>query len=284
VVDREAAPCRSRQSPAKFCRKHVRGLAIATLLWVVWPAASARSDWPIRLTLGGSYWHAFPSGTVKITEGGRAGSGNTIDVGNDLDLGAADLGEGSIDAGLGNHHFGLSYEPLGFDGVTTTRRALQFHGAEIAPDTRLQSDIALRFVIPRYEYEFLTGPSAELRAGLLAYVWTFDARLRGDGPGGLVDERRRFTHALPAVTLSGALPVAGWEIGAGSAVGVIGSDRYAVDLTPEVRKTLWKRWSFTLGYRWLKFAFHETTNRADLTLQGPFVSVALDVMAAPLVP
>jgi hypothetical protein len=260
-------------------------LGVATLLLVVWPAASASSqtDLPIRLTLEGSYWRAFPSGTVKITEGGRAGSANTIDVGDDLDLGAADAAEGSIDVALGRHHFSLSFEPLGFDGVTTTRRSLRFHGAEIAPGTRLRSDLGLRFVIPSYEYELLAGSSAaELRAGLLAYVWTFDTRLHGSGPGGLVDERRRFTHALPALTVSGALPIAGWKLAAGSALGVIGSDRYAIELTPELRRTLWKRWSFAIGYHWMKFAFHETSNRADLTLQGPFVSVALDVMPAPI--
>ena len=206
------------------------------------------------------------------------GSANRIDVADDLDLGAADAGEGTIDGAVGRHHFRLSYEPLGFDGVTTTNRVLRFHGAEIAPGTRLRSDLAFRLVIPRYEYELLAGPQAELRGGLLAYVWTFDARLRGPGPGGLVDERRRFTHALPAVTVSAALPIVGWELAAESALGVLGSDRYAIDLAPEVRRTLWRRWRFAIGYRWLKFAFHETTNRADLTFQGPFVSVSLDVM------
>jgi len=256
-------------------------LRIVTLLLLALRAATSRADSAVRLTLGAAYWRALPSGTTTITRGGQAGSGARIDMADDLDLGAANVAEVSIDGELGGHRFGASYEPLGFDGETTTSRTLRFHGATIPAQTRLRSEVGLRLVMPRYDYALLDGPAAELRAGLLAYIWTFDAQLRGATAAGSIDESRRFTHVLPAVTLSGGLPLAGWELAARSAFGVLASDRYALDFSPELRRRLWDRWTLAVGYRWLELVFHETTNRGDLTAQGPFVSVSLDVMAPP---
>ena len=256
-------------------------LGIVTLLFLALRAASSRADSAVRLTLGAAYWRPLPSGTTTITQGGQAGSGGRIDMADDLNLGAANVAEVSIDGELGRHRFGASYEPLSFDGETTTSRTLRFHGVTIPAQTRLRSDVGLRLVMPRYDYALLDGSAAELRAGLLATIWTFDAQLRGAKPAGGIDESRHFTHVLPAVTLSGGLPLAGWQLAARSAFGVLASDRYLVDLAPELRRRLWDRCSLAVGYRWLEFVFHETTNRGHLTFQGPYVSASLEVMAPP---
>jgi hypothetical protein len=253
-------------------------LAACALAW----CASARADGAVRLTVEGAYWRASPSGTTTVTEGGRAGSGGEIDLSDDLDLGSGDLGEGEIALSYARHRFSLAYQPLDFGGSTTIGRDLVFHGATFPAGGRVRSDVGLRFVIPRYDYGLLDGPAGAFRAGLEAYVWTFDARLRESSPGPVLDEERRFTHVLPAVTLQGTVPLGlgGLALGADGAFGVIGAGRYAVDLRPRVEKTLWDRCRVAVGYRWLRFAFRETTNRGDLTAQGPFVSVAIDVLPA----
>jgi hypothetical protein len=252
-----------------------------TATLVVAAAATCDAEPSIGVTLGASLWHGIPSGTMQITEGGRPGSGSEIDLGDDLDLGAGNIPEGFVDGMWGRHRFGLAFEPLAFDGVTTARRTLEFHGATIGAGSRVHSDLALRFIVPRYDYGLIEQGGAELRAGLLAYVWTFDAQLRAAGPTGAVDERRRFTHALPSATLSGTVPVFGAELDADAAFGTIGSNRYAIDLAPQARVTLWNIGNVALGYRWLKFVFRETTNRGDLTIHGPYVSFSFSFDGLP---
>src|SRR5436853_4139796 len=106
-------------------------------------ASICRADQPIGLTLGAAFWYGIPSGTIRVTEGGRPGSGRDIDLADDLDLGAGRLPQGFIAGFVGRHRFSVAFEPLAFDGVATARRPLEFHGAAIAAGSRLRSDVAM---------------------------------------------------------------------------------------------------------------------------------------------
>jgi hypothetical protein len=257
----------------------VAGCRVTSACALISMTVAARTAHATEVTVGGAYWRPSPSGTMTITEGARAGSGGKVDLSDDLDLGAGDVGEGSLRGAVGRHRLYISYDPLDFGGTTTPQRAFSFHGATFPAGTQVRSDVGLRLVVPRYDYALIDGSGGKLRGGLQAYVWTFDARLRGSSSGQILDEERHFTHVLPALVLAGEVPLGGFELAADGAFGAIGGERYAVDFTPRVSCTLWSRWHLAIGYRWLKFAFHETTNRADMTAQGPFVSIALDLVS-----
>jgi hypothetical protein len=76
-------------------------------------------------------------------------------------------------------------------------------------------------------------------------------------------------HATADATL-------GWvHLGARAAGGLLASDRYAIDLEATAGVRLGRAVTLDVGYRWMKFVFHETTNEADMTFQGPLVALTV---------
>jgi hypothetical protein len=221
-----------------------------------------------------TYWRPSPGGSIEITRGGGSGSGSRIDLSDGLDLGTADTPEGGVDVIWRTHRFSLAYEPLEYSGRTTLARPLIFHGATYPAGERVASDVALDFWIPRYDYEFVHLADVDFRAGLQLYVWQFDAHLTGSGSSGAIDQHRAFTHVMPAFTMAGGWGRGPWRLDAGFAGGVIGSDRYSLDLEGGLAWRPLHLFDLEIGYHWLKFRFHETTNVGDITSQGPFVGAS----------
>ena len=255
-------------------RRRSSRVSLAAACWLL-ARAAVSSGQPIQLFAEGEYWRAYPSGTITITEGGRPGSGTRIDLSDDLDVGAADVGGGRFGAEIGRHRLSVSYEPLSASGDATLRSSIVFHGIEYPAGERVRSDVGLRSIVPRYDYTLLDSAAATLRAGLAAYVWTFDAEMRGSSG----DASRSFTHVLPLVPLEGDLSFGRWSVGTGVSFGMLASDRYVVEVDPGISATLVPGCRVRLGYRWRDFAFHETTNRGHLEMHGPVVSLWLGFSA-----
>ena len=175
------------------------------------------------------YWRPSLSGDMTITAGGQPGSGSRVDLSDDLDLGTTNAFEGGVNVLLGRHELGVRYDPSSFHGDTTLDRAIVFHGATYPAGERVSSDVSIDFVIPEYSYRFWSLDGADLHAGIRGYVWTFDSELRGSGPGGVLDESRSFTHALPAGFFSLTDSWRSWRISGTVAGGLVASDRYVAD-------------------------------------------------------
>jgi len=221
------------------------------------------------------YWRPSLSGDMTITAGGQPGSGSRLDFSEDLDLGTANAFEGGLSVLLGRHELGVRYDPSSFHGDATLDRTIVFHGATYPTSERVSSDVSLDFVIPEYSYRFWSLDGADLHAGIRGYVWTFDSELKGSGPGGVLDESRRFTHALPAGFFTIADSWRSWSISGTAAGGLIASDRYVADFEAGVGYHLFEdHMELDVGYRWLRTEFHETTNLGALTENGLLVSVS----------
>ena len=221
------------------------------------------------------YWRASLSGDLTITAGGQPGSGSRIDVSSDLDLGTANAFEGGARVSLGRHELAIRYDPSSFHGDATLHRPIVFHGATYPAGEQVSSDVSLKFVIPEYGYRMWGAANVYSRGGIRGYIWTLDSELKGTGPGGALDESRSFTHALPAgfFTLQGA-----WgdlRLGGTAAGGLLASDRYVADFEAGLGYALFSDHAqVDVGYRWLRFDFHETTNVGALTESGLLVSLS----------
>ena len=221
------------------------------------------------------YWRPSLSGDITITAGGQPGSGGRIDVSSDLDLGTANAFEGGARVSLGRHELAIRYDPSSFQGDTTLQRPFVYHGTTYPAGERVSSDVSLDLVIPEYGYRLWSAAVADLRGGIRGYIWAFDSELKGTGPGGVLDQSRGFTHALPAgfFALEGA-----WgdlRVGGTAAGGLLASDRYVADFEAGVGYgLLGGRAEVDVGYRWLRFDFHETTNVGALTESGLLVSLS----------
>jgi hypothetical protein len=198
-----------------------------------------------------------------------------VDFSDDLNLGTANAFEGGVIVLLGPHELGVRYDPSSFHGDATLDRTIVFNGATYLTGERVSSDVSINFVIPEYGYRIWSLDGADLRAGIRGYIWTFDSDLRGSGPGGVLDESRSFTHALPAGFFTLADSWRSWRISGTAAGGLIASDRYVADFEAGVGYRLFEdHLELDGGYRWLRTEFHETTNLGALTESGLLVSVS----------
>jgi len=225
----------------------------------------------------GRYWHPAIKGEVLITRGGEPGSGSRVDTQDDLDLCDASAWEVGVSVGYRRHRVSLSYEWIPFSGSSQLDRPIVYRGVTYPKGEHVDSTIDLTFWKLGYDYAFVGDPQAKsgltMRGGLAAWLWDYDGRLQGVDSG--IDESRTFSHVLPVATLAAQDAFGVFHVAGRASGGLLASDRYVVDLEASVGVTLWKTLSLDVGYRWMNFAFHETTNEADWTLYGPFAGISL---------
>jgi hypothetical protein len=239
------------------------------------PLEATPRTWAFTIVPVIRYWRTSPSGNMTITAGGRTGSGSQIDLSSDLGLSTANAVEGGVAAYFGDHRIAIRYDPTSFHGDASLDHPITYHGTIYPAGARVSSDVSLNFVIPQYDYRLWSAGNTDLRAGVRGYVWTLDSELDGSSAGGNLQESRRFTHFLPAglIALEG-----GWgdlRLGGSLSGGLLASDRYVADLEAGVGWCLLdERLRVDLGYRWLYFGFHETTNVGTLNADGLLVSLS----------
>lgn len=229
-----------------------------------------------RFELWARGWLVTPSGDTLITLGGEPGTGTTIDLEDDLDT---EDGSG-VAVGIawrfwGRHRVFVEYEALSFEGKNRLPQDEVFHGKDYPSGERVQSDLDLRMWKGGWDYGLFACEGAEVRAGVSAWWWTFEQRLQGLDSG--LNESRDFSHVLPVANVS-AEGTWQWLHGfARASYGIVGADRWALDLAVGGGVRLLDHFTIDLGWRWFRFVFDETTNEGDLTFTGPFLEVGIDV-------
>lgn len=237
------------------------------------PGSSWISD--LEWTLFGRYFHANLSGTLLITKGGKPGSGERINVREDLNLETDHVPEAGFGVSLGDHRLGFDYLPLSFEGKDTLAKPLVFHGTTYPTGTDLSSDLDFTFYSFRYDYSVLRGKLGDFRVGLHGEYWAFDSSIKGSGPGGPYDEHRGFTSFYPGGAFSGQLRHGILHLNGAFVLGGLSTERFLIDTEGSLGVRLWNHLELDMGYRILHFDMTETTNDGDLTAHGPFFQLAL---------
>ena len=227
----------------------------------------------------GRYGRPSIAGEVLITRGGVPGSGTEVDVEDQMDLETGDGFEAGFAASFRRHRVTLGFEFDSFSGDSTLDRTIVYRGATYLAGVELESDLELTFWKLGYDYEFIDDdasrwPGFSLRAGVSAWLWKYDGRLRS-GPSD-IDQSREFSHGMPMATVEAEWESGAFHVGVRAAGGLLAEDRYIVDLELSLGVELLDRLSLDVGYRLMNLSFHETTNEGDLTLYGPFASVGLE--------
>ena len=220
----------------------------------------------------GRWWRASACGSMFITRGGEPGSAQTLNLCDDLDLERGNAWLAGVDVRLDRHRARFAYEDLSFSGTNTFDRSRVYHGVTYPAGERVESDVSLRLFEAGYEYQVLGGDRANVWAGVSGWVWTFDSQLKGTTSG--LDESRGFTHILPVATLAAHERFGPFALSAGVRGGLLDSDRWALDLEAGLAWRPCNAVVLTLGWRRLEFAFHETTNVADMVFSGPFLGLS----------
>jgi hypothetical protein len=229
----------------------------------------------LSLELSGRYFRPSLYGSMLITKGGKPGSGDRINVREDLNIDADNAPQAGLDLSLRDHRLSFAYLPMRFEGTDTLSEPFVFHGTTYPAGQRVESELDFTYYTFRYDYRLLHGEVGDLRIGLQAYYWIFDSRIQGTGPGGTLDEHRGFSSWYPAGSIAGELRAGIFHADASFAFGALSAERAIVDTEGSVGVLLWNRLSLDLGYRWMHFDINETTNDGDLTAHGPFAQLSL---------
>ena len=224
-----------------------------------------------------AYFPATVDGKVTITQGGVPGSGSSIDVADDLDLG----NELPVAFGLrlddGPLRLGLEWLPFKFGGEETLTEDVVFRGATFPAGDEVESEFELVTWAAMLEGAVIEGEAFELRVGGGAYWWRFDLELVDDAAG--LSESRGFSRLLPAATASTRVALgAGFSVRAKGAFATIDEGRRLVDTAAIVEYQFpEKRIHATLGYRWMRYWLNEDTNTGMLDLRGPSLGLTVEL-------
>jgi hypothetical protein len=236
-------------------------------------AGAGGSDF--SLTLTGRYWRPGIYGRLFITKGGGDGTASRINVHDDLELETENAPQAALDFNLGDHRLGFQYLPLTFEGKSTLTEPFIFHATTFPAGERVTSRIDIALWTFRYDYRLLEGSHGFLRIGLAGYYWFFESLIKGEGPGGSLDEHRGFSSFLPGATLSGQLRLGNFHLNAAVGGATLGSESNLFEMEGSVGVRLWSFVDLDAGYRFLHLDQQETSNENDLSIHGPFVALSL---------
>ncbi len=235
--------------------------------------ASCTKD--VESTPFGCYFFSNVYGSLLIIKGGKPGSGERINVREDLNLEADQVPEAGFGFSPRDHRLGFEYLPLRFKGKDTLSEPLVFHGANYPTGTRVNSDLDYNFYSFRYDYRVLRADLGDLRVGFQGYYWVFDSRIKGSAPGATFDEHRGFSSFYPAGILSGQLRFGILHLNDSFVLGGLSLERSIIDTAGSAGVRLWNHLDLDLGYRAMHFDMTETTNDGDLTVHGPFFQLSI---------
>ena len=246
-------------------------------LVVLLPACSSSNRRaPTVFSAQGALWQVKPSGDVFITAGSKPGTATNADVSSSLGLDTERTWTGRVALDLDTQRFSLEALPLHLHGTTNADKNFTFHGAGYGGGDSITTDLNLDTWIAKWEVGTSTSAKTAdaIRGGIGLYWWHFDSQVV-DGTNGS-DESRKFSHLYPSVNGSATLDAGhGLRIEFATAFAATGRKRQIRDLSAALGYQLSDAVDLSLGYRYLRFDFDESTNDGDFDLRGPFTALQI---------
>ena len=121
--------------------------ALALLLFSAMPVGA------FEIGVRGYYW--FPGFKTDMKSDSDGLTGSDINLKDNLDIGNKSFPSVEVFGGLGSHHLGLTYTPIGYSGSTTLATGIDFNGKTFAKGTNVDTDLKLRMLDLEYRYIFL---------------------------------------------------------------------------------------------------------------------------------
>lgn len=227
-----------------------------------------------EITLYGRYWRPGLHGSMYITKGGKSGTATRVNPREDLGIDEANIPVAGIRLDLSGHRFSFQYLPLEFEGKETVSDPFIFHAATYPTGQRVKSQVDFDFFVFQYDYALLRESAYSVRLGLGAYYWVFDARLKSNGPGGVINEHRGFGSILPEAHLTADFTYDLLRLGGAVGGGYLGSEQALIDAEGFIGISA-DPIDLDIGWRIMHFDLSATTNKGDVTIHGPFAQLSI---------
>jgi hypothetical protein len=121
--------------------------AFALLLFSAMPVSA------FEIGARGYYWFPGFKADIKSDSGGVSGTG--IDLKDTLGIDTEAFPSVEVFGGLGRHHLGFTYTPIGYSGSTTLAKEIVYNGRTFLAGTNVDSDLKLRMLDLEYRYTLL---------------------------------------------------------------------------------------------------------------------------------
>lgn len=215
----------------------------------------------------GRYWYTNLDSQIRSSSGSILGS--NIDFVDDLGLeDTKGFLEGRITLELGKHKLRYAFVPMKWDGTNSLATSVIFGGQTYTG--AVNSDISVNYHRLGYEYDIIDLLSN--RVGLIAELKYFDADAHLTATG--IDETESVSAPIPTVGVVAqiGLPLL-FNVTAELTGIATGSDIYLVDGEAMLNLKPAPFVVLSAGYRYFRIHLEKDNDKADLTLNGPFVSL-----------
>ena len=227
----------------------------------------------------GYYWLPGLSGDIKVDDSGLTGT--KLDLESDLGFDEESYLAVEVFAGLGNHHFSLSYYQADYSGTETLTTDINFGGETFSLLAPISSNLEYDVydLVYRYDLLDLENIAAGFSLGFVAKVKYFDGNVGIDGEDGVgnpISESEDFAAPIPMVGLNLHVGILAdiLELNV-LATGMSYGDGTVLDGMADISYTPFPLIDIHGGYRVFTFDIDEDDVEFNYDTSGPYVAVTV---------
>lgn len=222
----------------------------------------------------GHYWWPGLNGDLKVDASGVIGT--SLDLEDDFGIGDESYPVIEVFAGLGNHHFSVSYYSADYDGSKMLAKNINFNGQTFTATTLVNSSLDYDVYDFMYQYDlidlenFLAGGSL----GLVGKIKLFDGNVSLSSANNSTSTD--FTAPIPMVGLNLHAGVLADILEARLLITGIGySEGKMLDCLAEISYTPFPFLDIHGGYRYFAVDVDVDEVEADYKTAGPYVALTV---------
>jgi hypothetical protein len=254
-------------------------LSAAGLAWPdsgeAWtPPRTMRLEEPasgVALRVDAQAWWAIPIGWLLITRGSRAGSGDHMDIGSDVDLDPSVAPVVQARLALGEAHgVALRFSRVDASGTRTADGTFIYHGDVYNAGRRVQAEARFVLLEGDTQYSFAAGETFRLTGHAGAHYWKYTGHARTVDGGPPLDSQRNFDSAFWMAGLDLSWRAApSVEIRAQGVGAIQRAHQNFFKVEADALVSLGGSAALTIGYRLHAIRFRQSTNRSNIKFHGP---------------
>lgn len=253
----------------KRSRWTIFGALALLLLWAMPTGA-------FEIGARGYYW--FPGFDAEMRSDGTTGLGTNINLKENLAVGKEAFPAVEAFAGVGRHHWGLTYTPMSYSGSKTLATPVVFNGQTFATGTHVASDLKLRMLDLEYRYtaldmkNILAGFSLDL-IGQIKYIDS-EAKIAATATG--IEGRHSVGLPIPMVGIGANAGILLNILEARAKItGIAYSGNYLYETLVDLSLTPFPFLDIHAGYKVIRVNVDRNQFFLNADFEGPYVALTV---------
>jgi hypothetical protein len=224
----------------------------------------------------GYYW--FPGFKTDMKADSAGLSGTDINLKDNLDIGTKSFPSVEVFGGLGKHHLGLTYTPIGYSGSTTLATRIDFNGKTFAKGTNVDTDLKLRMLDLEYRYTFLNMENilAGFSLDVIGQVKYIDGEAKMNAPAAGTEADFTIRAPIPMVGVGAHVGLLLNILEARAKItGVSYSGNYSYEALADLSLTPFPLLDIHAGYKVIRVHIDRNDVYLNSEFSGPYVALTV---------